>query len=450
MARPRRTEPAANAPNDPAPNGQAPDGSETDGRPGSARDPREHAREVTARLRKAGYVAYWAGGSVRDLLLGKVPKDIDVATNATPEQVRRLFRHTVRVGESFGVVRVLFGRGPEVEVATFRSDEGYSDGRRPDSVRFTTAEEDARRRDFTINGMFYDPESEEILDYVGGREDLAARVVRAIGDPMERFREDKLRLLRAVRFYATLDFRLDEPTASAARAMARELGVVSAERIKLELEKMLIAPGRVRALEKLRELDLLGGVFGSLGETLAAEPAWSRAIGALGCWGEEISFPLGLASVLAGLPDDTVTRAAEGLCLALRCSTAETRRVTWLTRHRRAFALGARAPLSTVKRLLANAGAAELLDHAEALERAEGGTGSLAAEVRALRRGLRAEEVNPAPFVRGHDLIALGLVPGPRFAALLEELRDAQLENRVANREEALELLKQSLSRELP
>ena len=203
-----------------------------------------------------------AGGCVRDMLLGREPKDYDVATTARPEQVRTLFGQgrTLAVGASFGVIVVLPPRGSDagqVEVATFRTEGPYLDGRRPESVAFCTPEEDAKRRDFTINGMFYDPIEARVLDFVGGEADLAARVIRAIGDPHDRMREDKLRMLRAVRFTATLDFALDETTAAAVREMAEQITVVSAERIAQELRRMLVDAHRRRAVELCESVGLL-------------------------------------------------------------------------------------------------------------------------------------------------------------------------------------------------
>ena len=223
---------------------------------------REFAIDVVRRLQDAGYQALWAGGCVRDELLGLVPKDYDVATDARPEQVQQLFRRTVAVGASFGVIEVL---GPRqdgeylaVEVATFRSDVSYSDGRHPDAVVFSSPREDALRRDFTINGMFFDPLKGELIDYVGGQADLAARVLRAIGQAEQRFNEDKLRLLRGVRVAARFDFTIEQATASAySRGIAADLPVVSAERIANELRQILVHPRRVRGMNLMFDLDLL-------------------------------------------------------------------------------------------------------------------------------------------------------------------------------------------------
>ena len=199
--------------------------------------PRQFAREITAKLQEAGYQALWAGGCVRDQMLGKEPKDYDVATSARPEQVRELFGHkrTLPIGASFGVITVLGPKSAgQIEVATFRRDADYSDGRRPDAVEFTDAREDALRRDFTINGMFYDPVHDRVEDYVGGVEDLKKKVIRAIGNPHERIYEDKLRMLRAVRFSSTYGFEIDPATLDAIRQHAHEIKIVSGERIGAE------------------------------------------------------------------------------------------------------------------------------------------------------------------------------------------------------------------------
>src|SRR5262245_25661116 len=212
---------------------------------------RDFALQVVRQLQEAGHPALWAGGCVRDEVLGRTPKDYDIATSATPDQVRKLFRRTVAVGASFGVVEVLGPRGQGaplmVQVATFRTDVGYSDGRHPDEVVFASAREDAERRDFTINGMFFDPIKGEFLDFVSGRADLERKVLRAIGDPRVRFREDKLRLLRAVRMATRFDLAIDADTEAAVREMAAQITVVSAERIAEELRQMLVHPRRAQS-----------------------------------------------------------------------------------------------------------------------------------------------------------------------------------------------------------
>src|SRR6266404_2812348 len=217
----------------------------------SNRSPMEEAaRKVAARLRDAGHIAYFAGGCVRDLLNGKVPKDIDIATDARPELVQRMFPRTYAVGAHFGVI-VVHENGFQFEVATFRSDGAYLDGRRPVEVHFATAEEDAARRDFTINGMFFDPEKEEVIDFVGGRADLERKLIRAIGDPAQRFAEDRLRVLRAVRFATVLGFEIDPATWDAVRASAASINEISAERIREELVRIFLSPNRARGWDLL-------------------------------------------------------------------------------------------------------------------------------------------------------------------------------------------------------
>src|SRR4051812_33168088 len=223
---------------------------------------REFATDIVGKLRGEGFQALWAGGCVRDLLLGQTPADYDVPTDATPEQVMAIFRHrTIPVGASFGVVRVRHPRGSEVEVATFRSDGAYVNGRHPESVVFSSPEQDAARRDFTINGMFLDPFSDQVIDYVGGRADLDSGILRAIGDPRARFREDKLRLLRAVRFAARFRLTIDPATRAALREMAAEIVVVAAERIAQELRRMLVHESRSTAVDQMLETGLAAAVL---------------------------------------------------------------------------------------------------------------------------------------------------------------------------------------------
>jgi len=226
----------------------------------SANELKEASIDVVRRLRGEGYLAYFAGGCVRDMLMGNEPDDYDVATDAEPEAVSALFPRTVKVGAQFGVVVVMSGEC-QTEVATFRSDAGYSDGRHPDAVRFSSPEEDAQRRDFTINGLFFDPLKDEVIDYIGGREDLKGHIIRAIGEPRVRFEEDQLRLMRAVRFSARLGFEIEAATREAIVEMAERIHSVSAERIRDELQRMLCHKSRVRALELLDETGLLGQIL---------------------------------------------------------------------------------------------------------------------------------------------------------------------------------------------
>jgi poly(A) polymerase len=215
---------------------------------------RDFALDIVRRLRQAGFQALWAGGCVRDQLLNLPPKDYDVATDATPEQIRSIFgrRRTLAIGQSFGVIVVLGPKSAgQVDVATFRQDAAYSDGRHPDSVTFSSAPEDAERRDFTINGLFYDPLAEQVIDYVGGQQDIERRLIRAIGDPFQRFAEDKLRMLRAVRFATVFGFQIEAATLDAIRQLSRQLVIVSAERIAAELRRILQAAWAAAGIELL-------------------------------------------------------------------------------------------------------------------------------------------------------------------------------------------------------
>src|SRR6516162_8172013 len=266
---------------------------------------RDFAIEVVRRLREAGHEALWAGGCVRDELLGHTPKDFDIATSAHPDAVRRLFRRTVAVGMSFGVIEVLGPRTPtgplKVEVATFRADVSYSDGRHPDAVVFSSAREDALRRDFTINGMFFDPIKEELHDFVGGQEDLRDRRLRAIGDPILRFTEDKLRLLRGVRVVTRFDLSIDPATETAIRSMAPQITVVSAERIAEELRGLLVLPRRAEGVNLLHALGLVEPLLPELLPMkglpqglpgAATGDLWDHVMAVLGYLGPEPSFPL--------------------------------------------------------------------------------------------------------------------------------------------------------------
>ena len=221
---------------------------------------REDALAVLTRLRQAGHIAYFAGGCVRDELLGLTPKDYDIATDAPPDRVRQLFSNTQAVGAAFGVILVRHKKSV-VEVATFRTDGKYLDGRHPEAVTFTTAEEDAKRRDFTINGLFLDPVENRVIDYVGGQQDLKNKILRAIGNPNHRFEEDHLRLLRAVRFAARFQLEIEETTARAIAAHADHLKRISPERIGEELRLMLTATTRDRAWQMLHRFRLDDVVF---------------------------------------------------------------------------------------------------------------------------------------------------------------------------------------------
>jgi len=399
---------------------------------------RRFAVEVVEKLRAAGFQAYWAGGCVRDRLMGRTPKDYDVATDAQPPQIRRVFdrRRTVAVGAAFGVITVL---GPEeagqVEVATFRSDDAYSDGRHPDSVRFSTAREDAARRDFTINGLFYDPIDEQVIDLVGGQEDLARGVLRAVGEPRERIGEDKLRMLRAVRFSASLEFTLEANTLSAVREMADQVSVVSAERIAMEIERMLVDRRRTTAIRLLLETGLAAVV---LPEIVPVDRDGQRrldnTLGVMDRLGAP-GFPLALAALLYPAVDPA---GARRVCRRWRLSNFNTDRTCWLVGHHAALDHARTERWSKVQRLLAADGVDDLLALGEARV-PSGGTDEIAwCRARMAELG---EELDPPMLLTGDDLIRHGIPVGPAYRGLLRQVRDAQLDNEIETRADALAMV---------
>ncbi|QDT17858.1 CCA tRNA nucleotidyltransferase [Alienimonas californiensis] len=399
---------------------------------------RDFAVHVAGELSRAGHVALFAGGCVRDRLLGKAPKDYDVATDAPPAAVRKLFgrRRTLAVGESFGVIVVLpdrqrFPGAQQVEVATFREETGYADGRRPDAVRFSTPEADAQRRDFTINGLFENPATGGVIDYVAGAADLKAGVLRAIGDPAERMREDKLRLLRAVRFAATLKFTLDPSTADAVRSEADGLPSVSGERIGAEMRRILADPQRAAGVRLLEEVALLGPVAPAV-DALPAERR-ERTVAVLDALGAEpVPFPLGLAALLIEVGSVRKTAAA------WRLSNDEAQRAGDLLADATALDGFDALPPHRKKRLLARDHAADLIALTAALRRADGRPTVDADAAAAYLAAHAREELAPAPLLTGADLIAAGMRPGPEFKALLDRAYDAQLDGRVRTTEDAL------------
>lgn len=413
---------------------------------------RQFAVDVVRRLRAEGYDALWAGGCVRDWLLGSEPKDYDVATSARPEQIRDLFgqRRTLALGAAFGVITVLGPReAGQIEVATFRRDAGYSDGRHPDSVSFSSAEEDAQRRDFTINGLFFDPIEERVIDYVGGQDDLKRRIVRAIRDPRERFQEDKLRMLRAVRFTATFEFALDHATADAIREQAHEIVIVSAERIAAELKRMLEHAQRARAVGLLHDTRLLPLI---LPEAQHIDPesdappnqmrgdAWHRTLDALRGLSAP-NFGTALAVLLREIAK-VESNVAHTLGERLRLSNDEIELAAWLLRHDALARQAHRSPWPQVQRMLVEPGARSLVAYLRAVGPLVDGN-TEAADFCAGKLALPAAELNPPPLATGVDLKKLGLQPGPQFKTILDALRDAQLEGKITTSDEALALARE-------
>jgi putative nucleotidyltransferase with HDIG domain len=435
------------------------------------------AFKIVSTIREAGFDALFAGGAVRDRLLGRTPKDYDIATNALPEQIETLFPKTVAVGKAFGVIMVVQD-GLEIEVATFREDKGYQDGRRPVSVHFCGAEEDAKRRDFTVNGMFYDPVTEKMIDYVGGRNDLEKKTIRAIGDPERRFAEDHLRMLRAVRFAHTLGFAIDPATENAMQTHADDLSKISAERIENELTRILtesIRPGD--ALRKLVEFGLMKHIIPEILPMIGQEQppefhpegdVFEHTVIMLNLMSGQTfqsahlsNFKKLLAySVLlhdVGKPDTAFrgedrirfhghetksAEMAEDILRRLRLPTKEIRQIVAAVAGHMRFKDVQKMNKSTLRKLIGadtfdlelelhrldSEGSHRLLDNYEfLLEKAE---------------QMQNEPVLPERWVSGRDLIELGMPPGPQIGELLKAAYDAQLEGRFANREQLLNWLK--------
>lgn len=402
-------------------------------------DPRAAAREVAVRLKDAGHRALFAGGCVRDRLLGGAPEDFDIATSATPEEIVRVFPKARGVGEAFGVMLVRHG-GNTFEVATFRKDGPYKDGRRPSEVTFSDEREDALRRDFTVNGIFQDPESGEPVDYVEGRKDIEARVIRAIGDPHARIAEDRLRMLRAVRFAARLGFAVEPATSDAIRTHAGELMSVSPERVGEELRKMLAHPARARAAALAEEHHLDTAVFGRHNgpdelprlTALPAETAWTTALAAwlLDRLGRGVTY-------LPRMPRAAVPMFVPDLRTRLVLSNHETDAIEAIFAAREAMFTGYRGqPLAARKRLMAAPG----FDAALSVLRGEDPSAATAIAEEADRE--LPERRLPAPLLDGAALLAEGLRAGPEFKVLLDLAMDAQLEGRISSRDEALALVR--------
>jgi poly(A) polymerase len=386
---------------------------------------KQAAVQIVRRLRQAGFEALLAGGCVRDMLLKRRPNDYDVATNARPQDVSRLFRRTLKVGAKFGVVVVLIDKN-QIEVATFRTESNYSDGRHPAKVSFTTAKKDAARRDFTINAMFYDPVTRKVIDYYGGQADLKNKIIRTVGDPAERFSEDYLRMLRAVRFSTQLGFSIDPQTKSAVCAGAQNITKISGERIATELEGILVSPNRTNGVLLLIKMGLAGVIFPGF----AASDA-DFAIGVLSNLPKEIDFALGLAGLFAGFP----TQFAIEKCEPLKLSRNHYRHITFLLDHR--DKLLSDLSLSELKLFLSGPYFDDLFTLQKAIQKAKGQTIGPLIKLRKRISQLKGVELKPKPLLTGHDLIALGAVPGPTLGQLLREMYIAQLEGHLHSADQA-------------
>ena len=428
---------------------------------------REAATEIVRRLRGEGFPAYFVGGCVRDMVMGGAPKDYDVTTGATPDQVLRLFPDALMVGAQFGVVIIPRAAG-NVEVATFRSDGVYTDGRHPREVRYaSTPQEDVQRRDFTINGLLYDPLNGQVLDFVGGQADIQARCLRTIGTPAERFGEDRLRMLRAVRFTARFGFRLDPAVLGAIQMLAPKIHDVSMERVRDEIVKMLTEGPARPGFELLDESGLLVEVLPEIKRLQGVEQppefhpegdVWVHTLMVLeGLRDPTPTLALGVLLHDVGKPATFTVRErirfdnhvevgakmAEEICLRLRLSSHDAERVVELVRHHLRFKDFPNMRRSTQLRFLRMEGFEEHLElHRLDCLASHGNLTNYNLALRMLEETPQ-EQIKPTPLLRGNDLIAEGYTPGPVFAQILQLVEDAQLEGSIQSRAEAVRLVQE-------
>lgn len=427
------------------------------------------ARQIVKGLRTHGHQGWLVGGCVRDLLLGIQPKDYDVATSARPEEILAVFPKAELIGAHFGVVQVREA-GEAVEVATFRSDHAYSDGRHPDAVVFETdPRQDALRRDFTINAMFLDPDTNEVLDFTNGREDLSRKLIRAIGDPQQRFMEDHLRMLRAVRFAARFEFDIDPATYDAMRELRHFIHRVSAERIREELLRILTEGGAARGMSLLDGCRLLEELLPEVKAFQGVEQppeyhpegdVWNHVMLMLEQMGKATpTLALGVLLHDVGKPptfriaerirfDGHVEKGVEmsrHILARLKASHEMTHRATELVAHHMRFKDVHRMRQSTLKRFLR-------MDHFDehlALHRLDCLSSNRRLEnyeyAKQLWEELQPEQLRPPRLISGEDLIAAGYTPGPAFARALQAVEDAQLEGTVSTKEEALQLAESTM-----
>jgi len=388
------------------------------------------ALSIVQRLQAAHHTAYFAGGCVRDQLMSRTPKDYDIATSAKPDQVLALFPRSQKVGAAFGVILVK-DKHLQVEVATFRSDGLYSDGRHPDSVHFTTPEQDAKRRDFTCNGLFLDPLTSTLHDFVNGQSDIQQKILRAIGNPHERFAEDHLRMLRAIRFAARLGFTIEPQTSAAITELQNRIQLISRERIGEELRLMLEHPSRTVAVELLASFPIL------FEEVLGLPPlqsAQSREWPVLAGLPEKSSRPLALAAILLDSQCPDLKPAIHQLRTRLMLSNTELEELLFLAEKLPLLEKWEDLPKHTLKRIMADPRWPTL----DALYKADPQNSDQLLAFAERTTTLSDEGVAPPPFITGDTLITLGLSPGPTFKRLLETLYDQQLEGELTTKEDAL------------
>ncbi len=431
----------------------------------------EKALDIVRRLREAGFIALYAGGCVRDEVLGIPAKDYDIATDARPEVVQRMFEHTVAVGAKFGVIMVVIG-GDSFEVATFRADAPYHDGRRPSSVRFGTIEEDAKRRDFTIGGMYYDPIAGRLIDLVGGLRDLRAGVVRAIGNPYDRFEEDHLRVLRAARFAARLNFSIDPATYAAMKRAAPTLTGISAERIGEEMVRMMTEGGAARGMDILLETGLMNVLLPEASAMVGCgqpenfhpegdvyvhtrlavsmlDPGCSETL-AFGALLHDVAKPRCRAEqdgrvTFYGHTEQGAEMAAE-IMARFRRSRFVQERVAYLVKNHLRLCMAPRMRAATLKRMFAEEGFDELLELARLDALSSSSYLGHYHFCRRARTAMTPTEMRPPRLISGNDLIRMGFAPGPRFKTILGEVEDLQLDGALKSRQDALEYVRANYS----
>ncbi len=451
---------------------------------------KETAIGVVMRLKEKGFKALFAGGCVRDMLMGIVPEDYDIATDARPDDIINIFKRTVPVGVHYGVV-IVMEKNFEFEVATFRSDGTYSDGRHPDTVTFCDARGDALRRDFTINGMFYDPIEEKYFDYVEGEKDLKGQLVRAIGEPFERFNEDRLRMIRAVRFACKFNFKIDEKTAEAIKKYYDKILTVSMERIRDELRKILTGPNPHTGIRMLDDLYLLdeilpevtamkgvrqpenfhpeGDVFihtmltltkldedrkpkdignehhlhSNSPDKMNLANSWELAMAVLlHDIGKPVTFEIA-DRIRFNNHDNVGAKMAEKICDRLKMSNAEKERISWLVKMHLYLRHAQEMRISKLKRLFAHEGYPELAELYKVDSLASTANLDDYDFCQNMFEQLGEEEIKPEPLINGNDLISLGLKPGPIFSEILDTIKDEQLEQKITTKEEALKKAKE-------
>ena len=435
--------------------------------------PKDKAIAIVERLRDEGYESYLAGGCVRDMLLGRAPQDYDITTNATPADIVKIFPKTIPVGAQFGVVLVVV-EGQPFEVASFRHDGPYLDGRRPTHVRYGSLEEDILRRDFTINGMIYDPISDQVIDRIGGRKDLEGKLVRAIGDPRSRFEEDRLRMVRAVRFAASLGFTIESETLEAIRELAPTIKQISWERSGEEITRILTEGGAKTGFELLDRTGLLkvllpevdamkgveqspdyhpeGDVFTHTMLTLSHLGAPTETL-AYGCLLHDVAKPVCIRRDEQRLTfyghTEKGAEMAEEVLKRLKRSRATWERVAYLVRNHLRHIQAPQMKLSTLKRFLGEEGVDELLELTRIDALSANGDLTHYQFCKSKLAELKKEEIHPEPLLRGRDLIAMGFSPGPRFHEILKRIEDAQLGGELSSREGAMEWVEKNYGSEV-